>query len=547
MRSFVFSVALLWVAGTAFAASDPCASKKSRLPAPAGVVASSIADNPATLDDEAALLVEWEPVSGATRYAVEVLASYASCGRTTRFNLTVYAPESSLSIALAELDACADPECAEFLEAQSAAVRVKALNPPQAKDKLAQCNPFSPSSVVDFCGDLVDGDCDGSIDESCDADGDGFLPGDPPSGDCNDADPAVHPGAADWSCGGTGDGVDNDCDGAIDEDSCPLSLEKRTNGQDIAAPPGPTIRAGTTVYWTYIVTNDLPDGSLTGITVTDDQGVTVSCPKTALSAGETMTCTGSGPALRRQYTNTGTVVATLPSGASVSASDSSYYYGVDAEVSVETLTNGVDADTPPGPTLLAGSAVLWTYVATNTGECTLTSVSVTDNRGVAVTCPKTNLTPGESMTCTASGTARAGQYANIGTVTGTCAWAGPITASDPSHYSGYSPGIMIETLVNGDEADVPPGPSISAGSTLQWTYAVTNIGDTAITGVSVTAETGPVVNCPKTTLDPGESMTCTASGIAIAGQFCNLGTAQGTALDVNVTHQDAACYFGSAP
>jgi len=87
----------------------------------------------------------------------------------------------------------------------------------------------------ELCNDLDD-DCDGDIDEDipgtatwyADADGDGF--GDPyagveacaqPSGtvalavatDCDDADATIHPDATE-----TCDGVDNDCDGDIDED-----------------------------------------------------------------------------------------------------------------------------------------------------------------------------------------------------------------------------------------------------------------------------------------------------------------------------------------
>ena len=81
--------------------------------------------------------------------------------------------------------------------------------------------------------DGVDNDCDGEVDEGLltevyeDADGDGF--GDPAAAseacipasgqvdngsDCDDSDPAIHPGVEDIC-----DGLDNDCDGEVDEDA----------------------------------------------------------------------------------------------------------------------------------------------------------------------------------------------------------------------------------------------------------------------------------------------------------------------------------------
>ena len=97
----------------------------------------------------------------------------------------------------------------------------------------SDCAPFDPAThhgAVEVCNGLDD-NCDGQIDEGAtttffrDADGDGF--GDPanstqacaaPAGfvadntDCNDADAGIHPGATE-AC----DGVDNDCDGLVDE------------------------------------------------------------------------------------------------------------------------------------------------------------------------------------------------------------------------------------------------------------------------------------------------------------------------------------------
>ena len=75
--------------------------------------------------------------------------------------------------------------------------------------------------------------------------------------------------------------------------------------------PGPTILEGATVNWFYYVINS-GEQPLYNITVTDDQGVTVSCPWTTLLPQDTMVCTASGTAATGQYSNVGTVVAYPP-------------------------------------------------------------------------------------------------------------------------------------------------------------------------------------------------------------------------------------------
>jgi len=81
-------------------------------------------------------------------------------------------------------------------------------------------------------------------------------------------------------------------------------------------------------------------------------------------------------------------------------------------IDIEKATDGLDADTPTGPYVTTGSNVTWTYAVTNTGETELTDIAVFDDLEGAVSCPQDTLAAGASMTCTLSGSAIAGQYAN---------------------------------------------------------------------------------------------------------------------------------------
>ena len=113
-------------------------------------------------------------------------------------------------------------------------------------------------------------------------------------------------------------------------------------------------------------------------------------------------------------------------------------------VDIEKSTNGEDADSAPGPTIIVGTPVSWTYLVTNTGTVSLSGLSVSDDKGVAVSCPATSLTAGQSMTCTGAGTATPGQYSNIGRVTATGAspsgsGISTVTDEDASHYIGVTP------------------------------------------------------------------------------------------------------------
>jgi plastocyanin len=344
-----------------------------------------------------------------------------------------------------------------------------------------------------------------------------------------------------------------------------ITIEKHTNGQDADTATGPYVLVGDTVTWTYTFTNT-GDVALSDVTVTDDNGtpgdtgddVTV-CTIASLDPDTSDSCTNNTVAVAGQYANLGSVTGTLPDGFSnISDSDPSHYFGAQPAITVEKHTNGQDADTAPGPSLPMGSTVSWEYNVSNSGNLPLFSVSVTDDQGVSVSCPQTMLTQGEQMTCTASSTAAAGQYANIGTATGTPPDGfSEVSDTDPSHYFGVSdpsqPALTLQKYTYGADADSAPGPAVPVGDTVTWTYTFTNTGNLTLSDVTVTDDSGTpgdagddVTVCTIANLNPGAADSCTDSGSATDGQYTNLGTVTGSPAGglADVSDNDPSNYFG---
>jgi uncharacterized repeat protein (TIGR01451 family) len=215
---------------------------------------------------------------------------------------------------------------------------------------------------------------------------------------------------------------------------------------------GLNILTGETIKWRYPV-NNVGNVPLSNIAVTDSiSGVTPAYvsgdtnTNGLLDLTETWVFEASGTAITGSYSNTGTTSGTYTDSAgntrTDTATDGSSYFGADPQIAIDKVTV-YGATSGDGLSILTGEAIGWRYTVTNTGNVTLTNVTVTDNQGVAVTCPKTTLAVGESMNGTAAGTAITGPYSNTGTASGTYTDSAGNTrtdmATDSSSYLGTAP------------------------------------------------------------------------------------------------------------
>ena len=224
-------------------------------------------------------------------------------------------------------------------------------------------------------------------------------------------------------------------------------------------------------------------------------------------------------------------------------------------IDIEKTTNGVQSDTGAGETIAVGDDITWEYTVTNTGTLDIINAVVEDDQNETVVCPSgtadiPRIAPGDVVVCTATGVAVAGPYTNGSSVSGQpvdandTPFGDPVSDNDPSAYTGEeafvpAPGIDIEKDTNGEQADVAgEGPTLAVGDAVTWTYVVTNTGNTTLIEVSVTdSDASVVVGCAPGTsnvipsLGVGEEATCTATGVAVAGDYRNTANVSGQPVD----------------
>nr|CBH36547.1 hypothetical secreted protein [uncultured archaeon] len=178
-----------------------------------------------------------------------------------------------------------------------------------------------------------------------------------------------------------------------------------------------------------------------------------------------------------------------------------------------------DANDPPGHYIPVGNMVYWRYIVQNTGHEPMTDITITDDNGTPgnsaddfEVCSGFALDPGDHTYCYATGTAVAGQYENIGNVTGYYN-SSPYSDTDPSHYFGCSPACDITAPDAVCELSAGNSASTTLGySSYTWALSSGTItagqGSSSITWTAPSAARSPV-NISVTVVDSnGCTNTC---------------------------------------
>ena len=257
----------------------------------------------------------------------------------------------------------------------------------------------------------------------------------------------------------------------------------------------PQADVGDVITYSFTVTNT-GNVTLTNVTVTDPLVAVVGSSIASLAPGASNSTAYTASYTLTQaditagsFTNTASVSGTPPSGPAVTDSDDDTKTLPSAAsialVKTATLVLGSNG------TLEAGDSISYAFAITNTGNVTLTNVTITDPSATLTGSPIASLAPGATNDTAYTGShiitqpeIDAGSFTNTATVTGTPP-SGPAVTDTDSALQPLNASAAIQIVKTGT-LDVGADGVPSVGDTVNYTLTVTNTGSKVINSVTIT-------------------------------------------------------------
>jgi uncharacterized repeat protein (TIGR01451 family) len=272
-----------------------------------------------------------------------------------------------------------------------------------------------------------------------------------------------------------------DCTGTIaigETKTCTITNNDVAHPQIHIAKSGPaTAHEGDTVTYTFTVTNT-GDTNLTAIAVNDsiaDAGV--------YQSGDS----NNDTILQKTETWIYTKDFVIPTGQIADVVNTAeacghYIYTKVCATdnhTLDVLHPMIHVDKYGPATAFEGDTVTYTFIVTNTGDTALYNIGINDDIATGETCLVNTLGIGESTSCTASytiPTPQVGDVTNHVIASGTDSLQKTVTDTDEHTLDVLHPTIHV----------VKSGPgSAAAGSTVTYTFTVTNTGDVPLSNITV--------------------------------------------------------------
>ena len=306
-----------------------------------------------------------------------------------------------------------------------------------------------------------------------------------------------------------------------------LSIAKGVN-------PSTYSTTGTTINYSYTITNDGTSTLTAPITVVDDKVTPTCSTPVSLAPAASFTCTASH-LITQADLDAGSITNSV-SASGRDADGDTVTSNTDAKTVTATQTTGLTlakSIASGSPYSKVGDVVHYSYLLTNTGNVTLIGngtgniFTVTDDK-VTVTCPAapTSLAPTETITCSAdyivtqadldggSVVNHANGHALFGTT--------PVTSNQDTKTAAaqQTTGLTLaKSITSGD-------PYSKVGDVVHYSYLLTNSGNVTLAGsgtgnVFTVTDDKATVTCPvtPTSLAPTQTITCTASYTVVSADL----------------------------